>query len=298
VNTAAKITVTGALILAVLGFAAAWHERAAAEKSGSDLVQAQSDLVKARHAADAATAEVRRRAAQSARAASRVAGDASASGAPRGANNALAAVLELMSNPAMQKQMGAMASLRIDGQFGPLFKALNLNPDQISQFKKLMEEKEMVGFDSMSAAQQQGIDPKSDPRGFFQAVAEAEKSVDGQISTLLGSQNFDQFQRYLDTIPARNTALVLTQSLSYTGTPLTDSQSAQVVDILTHDGTPALPPTNPFAVLNGDLGVIKLNDQGVSRLQATLAPAQFQALQATIQEHQQLLQARQQMSGR
>jgi hypothetical protein len=296
VSTATKITVTGALILAALALAAAWHERAAAENSQLALGQAQADLVKARHAADAAIAAARRRPASPA-GATGSAGGASAPSAP-GANNGLAALLQLMGNPAMQKQMGALASLRLDGQFGPLFKALNLSADQVSQFKSLLEEKEMVGFDSMSAAQQQGIDPKTDPRGFFQAVAEAEKSVDGQISTLLGGSGFDQFQQYLNTVPARNTALVMTQSLSYTATPLTDSQSAQVIDILTHDGTAALPPTNPFAVLNGDLGVIKLNDQGVSQLQAALAPAQLQALKETIQEHQQLLQARQQMSGR
>ncbi|HVW22510.1 MAG TPA: hypothetical protein VHC86_14945, partial [Opitutaceae bacterium] len=219
-------------------------------------------------------------------------------GAPPPAGNGLSALFQLMGNPAMEKQMGALASLRLDGQFGPLFKQLNLGPDQVAQFKQLLEEKEMVGFDSMSAAHQQGIDPKTDPRGFFQAVAEAEKSVDGQISGLLGGQGFDQFQQYLNTIPARNTAQVLSQSLSYTGTPLTESQSAQVIDILTRDGTPALPPTNPFAVINGDLGVIKLSDQGVSQLQAMLAPAQFQALKQTMQEHQQLLQARQQMSAR
>jgi hypothetical protein len=297
-SAAAKITVTGALVLAALGLAGAWHEHAAAERAELALAQAQLDLLKSRHAADAAAADARRRAAQAARPGGAAGADGAASGAARSGNSGLAALLQLMGNPAMQKQMGAMAALRIDGQFGPLFKALNLNSDQIAQFKNLMEEKEMVGFDTMAAAQQQGIDPKTDPRGFFQAMAEAEKSVDGQISSLLGNQGFEQFQQYLGSLPARNTALVLTQSLSYTATPLSDSQSAQVIDILTHDGTPALPPTNPFAVLNGDLGVIKLNDQGQSQLQATLAPAQLQALKETIQEHQQLLQARQQMSAR
>jgi len=195
----------------------------------------------------------------------------------------------------MQKQNQILAKLRLDGQYAALFKSLNLTPDQVDQFKNLLVEKSMVGFDSMSAAQQQGIDPHSDPRGFFQAVAEAEKTVDAQISTLLGADGFNQFQQYQETVPARNTSNLLTQALSYTATPLTETQAATVIQVLTQYGTPPLPPSNPFAVLNGDLGMTKLSEQGLAQLQGTLSAPQIQALQEKIQQQSQLLEARKRM---
>lgn len=96
-------------------------------------------------------------------------------------------------------------------------------------------------------------------------------------------------------MPARNTAILLTQALSYTSTPLTDAQTESVIQILTQDGSPPLPPDNPFAVLNGDLGVVKLNDQGLAQLQGVLSAPQVQALQEKIQQQQQVLAARERM---
>lgn len=207
----------------------------------------------------------------------------------------LTAVLELFDNPAMQQQNSIQAQSRIDLQYGALFKSLQLNADQVEQFKRLLVEKQMVGFDSMSAAHQQGIDIATDPKAFFQVVAEAVKSIDTQISTLLGSAGFTEFQQYQASVPARNTTNLLSQALSYTATPLTDTQAVAVTQMLATYGTPALPPGNPFTVLNGDLGVVQLNEAGLGQLQTILAPAQLQTLQAKIQLQQQLLAARKRM---
>jgi hypothetical protein len=204
-------------------------------------------------------------------------------------------LLELLDNPAMQRQSTIQAQSRIDGQYAAFFKTLKLTPDQIEQFKKLLVEKQMVGFDGMSAAHQQGIDVSTDPKALFQIIAGAEKTVDGQNADLIGADSFAQFQQYQDTIPARNTASLLTTALSYTATPLTDAQAAGVIQILASYGTPPLPPGNPFAVLNGDLGVVKLSAEGLAQLQATLSPPQLQALQTKLQQQQQLLLARERM---
>ncbi len=196
-----------------------------------------------------------------------------ASAAPAGQPNpSFAAILDLLSSPAMQRQNQIMAKLRLDGQYAALFKSLNLTPDQVDQFKNLLVEKSMVGFDSMSAAQQQGIDPHSDTRVF-----PGRRGSRGRRWTplnLLGSGGFTQFQQYQETVPARNTSNLLTQALSYTPTPLTETQADGLVQALTQYGTPPLPPTNPFAVLNGDLGVVKLSDQGLAQIQGILSAPQ------------------------
>jgi len=126
-------------------------------------------------------------------------------------------------------------------------------------------------------------------------VAQAEKTVDDQVAALLGADGYSQFQQYQQTIPARNTSNLLSQALSYTSAPLTDAQADGVIKVLTQYGTPPLPPDNPFAVLNGDLGIIKLNDEGLTQIQAILSAPQIQALQGKMQDQLQLLQTRKRM---
>lgn len=214
---------------------------------------------------------------------------------PAKAKSALSAVIELFDNPLIQKQNELQARGRLDVQYGPLFKALGLTPDQVDQFKNLLVEKQMAGFDSMSAAHQQGIEVENDPKAFFTLVAGAEKFVDAQIAALLGTEGFDQFQQYQATLPARNTVNLLAQALSYTATPLSDAQLSGTIQLLTQYGSPALPPGNPFAVFNADLGLISLKPEGLTQLQTLLAPAQIKTLQTKLAQQNQLFENRKRM---
>jgi len=127
--------------------------------------------------------------------------------------------------------------------------------------------------------------------GFYQAVAAAEGTVDTQITGLLGPDGLNQFQQYLQGIPAHNTSNLLQQSLSYTSTPLTDEQAARVTQVLAQYDPPAA-LNSPFATLNADLGVTHLNDATVAQLQGVLTPAQMESLTGVVQLQSQILQAR------
>lgn len=216
--------------------------------------------------------------------------------APAKPANGFAALMDMLGNPAIQKQALMSAKVRLDGQYAAFFKNVGLTSDQVEQFKNLIIEKQMVGFDSMTVARQNGIDPGTDPQSFFRAVMEAEQTVDAQIATLLGADGFSRFQQYQETIPARNTSALLEQALSYTVTPLTSEQTNRVIQILTQYGTSPLPVNNPFSVLNSDLGIIQLNEKGLGELQGILSALQIQVLQAKVQEHEQLLLARSRMA--
>jgi len=290
IMTTTKITLGVAAAVTLLSLAAAVHEYRHAQAADLALAGALRTEETARRAALPKAAGAS--APASAPASSPGATGTAPGGAPR---NPMVSLIDLLGNPAIQQQNQILARSRLDSQYGALFKSLALAPDQIAQFKNLLVEKEMVGFDSMAAAKEQGIDPVSDPRGFFQAVAGAEKTVDGQIAVLLGSDGFSQFQQYQQTVPARNTSLQLGQALSYTAAPLTEAQTASVIQVLTQYGTPALPPANPFAVLNGDLGVVQLSEAGLTQLQAILSTPQLQALQEKMEQQAQILAARKQI---
>lgn len=300
IMSAAKIIAGVATGVALLSIVAAVHEHQAAVAAEQSLErQAVRARMEAHHpeAAPAAAPGEGVGGAGSHPAEASGSGSAPAgAGAPSGgADSAFGALLRLLGNPAFQKQTMITAKIRLDQQYGALFKNLNLPPAQLDQFKNLLVEKAMVGFDSMAAAHDQGIDPKTDARAFFQTVAGAEKNVDSEIAAILGADGFGQFQQYQQTIPGRNTANLLREALSYTATPLTDDQAASVMQIAAASGIPALPPTNPFAVLNSDLGVIGLKDEGLARLQGVLSAPQLEVLQEKVAQQNQLLIARRNM---
>ncbi len=290
--TSAKIALSVATLVALASIAAAIHEH----RHALVAEQALADAARAHPAARHESAMTGPHADQAQTQTDRTAQGGAVAPAAGNPGSQFAALLKLLDSPAMQKQTEILAEMRLDGQYSAFFKNLNLTPDQIDQFKSLLVEKEMVGFDSMSAAHQQGIDAANNPRAFFQAVAEAEKTVDAQISSLLGTDGYGQFQQYQQTISARNTSNLLNQALSYTSTPLTDAQTNGVIQVLTQYGTPPLPPDNPFSALDGDLGIIKLNEQGLAQIQGILTAPQVQALQQKIQQQLQLLEARRSMA--
>jgi RNA polymerase sigma factor (sigma-70 family) len=313
--TTAKAAASVATVIAVLSIASAVHEHRAARTAE----QALNDHIAQERLA--AAEEAKRSKASSTATATPAAGlanvtpaklgppstqaaETTSTSAPadnvasaRGARSktAFGALLDLFGNPGMQKQTSIQTKIRLDSQYGALFKELGLPPSQLEQLKNLLVEKQMVGFDSMSAAHDQGLDPYVDPRGFMEAVGAAVKTVDNQIATLIGAPHYEKLLEYQKTVPARNTANSLQQALSYTESPLTDDQANRLVNVLGQHGHSLLPPDNPFAVINSDLGIVKLDEQGLLQAQSFLSSAQIAVLKEKIQQQSQLAQARQSM---
>ncbi len=310
--TTAKTIATAATAIAVLGAATAIHQTRAVQTAEKALAETRLELDAIRlerekeRAALARPAPAPASAAQTAAASPAAAGPGSSpatspgakapgTGAAARGDSVWGAALELLGNRSMQQQTSIQTKFRLDGQYAAFFKWQQLSPAQIDQLKGLLVEKQMVGFDSMAAARDQGIDHRTNPQGFFQAMAASAKMVDDQVAALLGTDGYSHFQQYEKTIPARNTAALLQQALSYTPTPLTDAQTESVITALAQHGKPFMRSDNPFAVLNGDLGVVKISEQGEKQLQTVLTPPQLAALKYAVEQQQQLGNARQNM---
>lgn len=296
----AKITAGVATLVAVLGITAAFHEHqvARAAQQAEAAAQAEADAARARaKRSDAAALSTAKELASLRSAAHGAhAGDAPGQdGAGSAPKSGLAAVLALFQNPEFESVKALEVKARLDAQYGALFHSLGLSPDDLEKFKHLLVEEQMAGFESMAAAKDQGIDLNSDPRGLVTAMAISVKTVDAQISSLLGSSGYQQFQAYQETVPARNTSAMLQQALSYTAAPLTPEQSASLVQVLAQYGKPAMPVSSPFSVLNGDLGVVTLSPAGLAQAQSFLSGPQVAALQQKVQEQGQVFAARAKM---
>jgi hypothetical protein len=211
----------------------------------------------------------------------------------------------LAGNADFQRLLAIRMKGQISQTYGPLFKALNLSPEQLAQFQSLLAEKQQSLMDVMQAAREQGINPRTDPAGFGTLVNQAVSQVDASIQQALGDAGFQQYQQYQQTLPERNTVNALEQSLSYTQTPLTDDEANQMIQMLAQnqpqragngtsgattggDGGPSA-----FSLINGG-GTAKVTDDALNAATGILSAPQISALQQ-IQQQQQAQQQIQQL---
>ena len=160
----------------------------------------------------------------------------------------------MAGNPEFQKLLAIQMRGRIDQTYGPLFKSLNLTPDQLNQLQGLLADKQQALMDVMQAAREQGINPRTDPDGFKTLMNQAVTQADSSIQQALGDAGFAQYQQYQQTLPERNTVNSLQQSLSYTQTPLTEEEASQMIGLLQQ--------TQPQRAGNGTAGTNNGGDAG------------------------------------
>ena len=224
-------------------------------------------------------------------------------GGPGWRGGRMGAFAKLSSDPEFQRLMALQLKGRVTQTYAALFKTLNLSPDQLNQFQSLLAEKQQALMDVMQAAREQGINPREDPEGFKALVNQAVTQSDTAIQQALGDAAFQQYQQFQQTLPERNTVGTLQQSLSYTQTPLTDDQAAQLTSILASTqpqragngtaGTDGNPGPSPMAIINGG-GTAKVTDEAITQASSVLTAPQVAALQQ-IQQQQAQQQIQQMM---
>ncbi len=288
-------------LAALAGAAWSWrqHEELAALSAGAADLQARLDgaqgrLTEAQRRMQAMTAELA--ALRERLRGEHPAGEAAAAETPQ--RRPAAGFRAVMNSPQFQRLMAIQQKAMLDSSYGALFKVLNLTPQQLEQFKNLMVQKQQAVMDAMQAAREQGINPRTDPDEFKQAIADAQATVDSQIQSQLGPAGYAAYQQYQQTLPQRSVASQLQQSLSYTSSPLSDEQASQLIQVLAqtapagsgNGGGPAGMPPMGFGG-GGMGGGAAITDQAITQAQGFLTASQVQALQQ-IQQQQ---QARQQM---
>lgn len=142
------------------------------------------------------------------------------------------AIRELMNKPEVQAMLSLQQKAGIEARYATLFKNLNLPPDQVEKLTALLAERSTTMQDVMSAARDQGINPRENPDAFRKLVADAQNEINKGIKTVIGDQGFAQLSNYEQTLPQRNVVNELQQRLSYTSSPLTAAQAEQMVQIL------------------------------------------------------------------
>jgi hypothetical protein len=195
----------------------------------------------------------------------------------------------LLSDPEFSQLWNSQQKFALDARYSALFKNLNLSAADLDKFKNMLVEKQSAVLDVMAAAREQGLNPRdSADRAQLAALLQtAQTQVENSIRQTLGDGQYAQYQNYEQTLPQRNIVTQLAQSLSYSGSPLQDSQAEQLVNILAANS-----PTNSqsggglFAAMGGGGGPgmfgnrsTQITDAAVTQAGAILTAPQLGALQ-------------------
>ncbi len=193
--------------------------------------------------------------------------------------------MAMMDRPEIQKLMAVQQRGALDSHFAALFKSLNLSPEQLEKFKSLLVEKQTAIADVLAAARAQGVDPRSDPQEFRKLISDTQAEIDANIKSTLGDAGFAQYQQYQQTLPQRNTVTQLEQALSYTSTPLTSTQSDQLIQILAANSPTTSSSANNRANVLAGFGIggagpsSPITNAAITQAQTVLSASQLQALQ-------------------
>jgi hypothetical protein len=221
-------------------------------------------------------------------------------------------LVTLLDNPEFNKLWTGQQKAMLDGRFSALFKNLNLSGADLDRLKSLLVEKQNANIDVLSAAREQGLNPRnpSDRAEIGNLMQTAEAQVDSNIRQLLGDGQYSQYQNYEQTIPQRSLVNQLSQTLSYSGSPLQDAQAEQLVSILAANSPARQASDGPglFAGMNmgGPVGNYLMNraapitDAAITQASSVLSATQVTALQQmqAQQQAQQELARMMHQSGR
>lgn len=224
---------------------------------------------------------------------------------PRRGDRAFNQVMQVLDNPDYQTLMNLTQKGMLDGRYAALFKQLKLTPQQLEQFKEYLVEKQSAVMDVLAAARNQGLDMRNDGEAIRTMMKATQDEIDANIRTALGDTAYDAYQDFERTLPTRNVIGQLESRLSYSATPLTESQNQEMVRILAETGEPGRVPTirtaTPAVSIAGGPGAnvqmgaaiavasgggVLITDATVNRSRSVLAADQVTALQEIQQEQQ------------
>ena len=213
-----------------------------------------------------------------------------------------------LNNPEVQKLLAVQQKAGLDGHYAALFKKLNLSPADLEKFKDLLVERQSAVMDVLAATRAEGLNGPQNRDQIRQLVQDAQGEVDNTIRSTLGDAAYSQYQIYEANVPQRNVVSQLEQRLSYSTTPLTDTQSSQMVQILAESaptnsnsqaGGAGLPRffvgagAGPAAAFVG--GAAPITNDAITKAQGILSADQLAALQSLQKEQDAAAALREQM---
>lgn len=151
-------------------------------------------------------------------------------------NNPMQSLAAMFKNPEMRKMMEAQQKAvmgpMITKQYADLFKQLNLTPGQTDALKTLLQNKMLANADAGMSLMDSSLD-SSQRDSLVAQIKSTSQDYDNQIQQLLGDQNYQAYQAYTTTIPARTTIGQFGDQLAGTADALSPNEQQQLIQAMT-----------------------------------------------------------------
>ena len=143
-----------------------------------------------------------------------------------GTSSTSSGLSRMLSDPKMKEYIHQKQLNLINERYGPLFKELNLTPEDVEKFTQLIGD-EWMKASSIGSSNPQG---NADPAAARQAMAKAFTENEDQVQSLLGPAGYAQYKEFNQETPARTTVSLLENQLP--DSPLTDDQATRLFQII------------------------------------------------------------------
>jgi len=202
---------------------------------------------------------------------------------------------DMLKNPEMRKMMESQQKASLEMMYDPLLKELGLTPEQSAELKRILLDRQMKSVGQAGELMNAAATNRTELQ---REMAEMNQAREEEIKTLLGEENYAQYQEYNQTLGER---MALNQFTSQT--PLQPEQREQLLTIMREEKQSLIAvqpdvadPTRGAEMLQSEEAMQRhfaqqeqVNASVLERSRALLSPEQHQALQA-FQKSQQNLQ--------
>ena len=201
-----------------------------------------------------------------------VSGDAStASGTDDKKGDFRDMMAKMMKDPEMKKAIVAQQGALIKKMYGPLFKSLNLSPEETEKFNSLLSAHQLAAMDAGTAL----MGGDGDKAEATKNVQDETKQYEDQVKQLLGDERYNEYTDYKQSLTDR---MALDQFKGQMGdTPLNEDQSRQLLQLMIAERKKAganVPEGSAAYKLMDDEGALnKLMDQAALSQQEVLKKA-------------------------
>jgi len=139
---------------------------------------------------------------------------------------------KLLDDPDMKKMVQDQQRALLDTMYGPLFKSLNLTPEQETTFKDLLAKQQGQAME-LAADLMSGDKAKRDAA--MKEIAAQTQQTDDLIRNLLGESGYATYKDYQETLGDRMALQQFNQSPAGAGGALSDAQSQALLQIMTEE---------------------------------------------------------------
>ncbi|MCB1106098.1 MAG: hypothetical protein H7A44_12670 [Opitutaceae bacterium] len=140
---------------------------------------------------------------------------------------------DLRESPEFQRLQSLARQGVLDIRYADLFRKLNLPPDLLQKLKDLLLEKQNIRTDVFTASRREGLSIRNDRELIDKLIQENESENEAALRSLLGESGYDTYLEHESNQVDRAIANRLDRRLSYTATPLSETQNDQLVALIT-----------------------------------------------------------------